>query len=38
MAKLSEIVRKIKKQTNCYLIQEGGNHEIWLNPDTGKEF
>ena len=23
---------------NCYLFREGRNHEIWLNPDTGKEF
>ena len=38
MAKVSEIVKKIKKQTNCYLFREGRNHEIWLNPDTGKEF
>ncbi len=38
MAKVSEIVKKIKKQTNCYLLREGRSHEIWLNPDTGKEF
>lgn len=38
MSKVSEIVRKIRKQTNCSKIREGRNHEIWLNPDTGKEF
>ena len=38
MPKVSEVVRKIKKQTNCYLLREGANHEIWFNPDTGKEF
>ena len=38
MAKVSEIVKMIKKRTNCYLLREGRNHEIWINPDTGKEF
>ena len=38
MAKVSEIVRIIKKHSHCYILREGGNHEIWLNPDTGKEF
>ncbi|MCI9619471.1 MAG: type II toxin-antitoxin system HicA family toxin [Dorea sp.] len=38
MAKVSEIIRIIKKQTNCYLLREGRNHEIWFNPDTRKEF
>lgn len=38
MARVSEIVKQIKKHTSCYLLREGGNHEIWLNPDTGIEF
>lgn len=38
MARVSEIVKKIKKQTDCHLLREGGNHEIWINPATGKEF
>ena len=38
MPTVSDIVRKIKKETNCYLLREGGNHEIWMNPDTGKAF
>ena len=38
MAKVSEIVKMIKKETHCYMIREGANHEIWLNPDTGEEF
>lgn len=38
MAKVSELVKKIKKQTNCYILREGSNHEIWLNPNTGKIF
>lgn len=33
----SEIKRKLSK-TKCYKIREGKNHEIWINPDTGKEF
>lgn len=38
MPKVSEIVRKIKQNTNCFFLREGSNHEIWVNPDTGKEF
>ena len=38
MSTASEIKRKIKKYTNCYLVREGANHEVWMNPDTGKEF
>ena len=38
MAKVSEIVKKIKKNTRCFLIREGANHEIWYNPDTNVEF
>lgn len=35
MAKVSEIIREIKKQTNCYVLREGRNHEIWIDPDAG---
>lgn len=38
MAEVSEVVRKIKKKTRCYLLREGRNHEIWSDTDTGKEF
>ncbi|MBR1633685.1 MAG: type II toxin-antitoxin system HicA family toxin [Lachnospiraceae bacterium] len=38
MPKVSEIVRKIRRETNCYFLREGGNHEIWFNPDTGAKF
>lgn len=35
--KASEIKRKVSK-TKCYKVREGTRHEIWLNPETGKEF
>ncbi len=38
MATVSEIVRKIRSNTNCYLLRQGSNHEIWKNPDTGVVF
>ena len=38
MATVSEIKRQIKKRTKCYVLREGSNHEIWLNPDTGEMF
>ena len=38
MPKVSEIVKRIKRETDCYFLREGGNHEIWINPDTGKVF
>ncbi len=38
MATVAEIVRKIRRYTDCYMIREGSNHEIWLNPDTGEQF
>ncbi len=38
MATVGEIVKLIKKKTRCYLLREGCNHEIWINPDTGEEF
>lgn len=33
-----ELKKKIKKETDCYLLREGTNHEIWINPHTGAEF
>jgi predicted RNA binding protein YcfA (HicA-like mRNA interferase family) len=38
MAKVSEIIRKIKKYTNCYIIRHGAEHDVWINPDTGISF
>jgi len=38
LAKVSEIIKQIKKYTNCYFLREGGQHEIWFNPDNEKEF
>ena len=38
MAKVSEIVRKIKKYTKCYIIRHGAEHDVWINPDTNVTF
>lgn len=38
MAKISEIIKEIQKKTSCYKVREGSRHEVWINPDTGKEF
>jgi predicted RNA binding protein YcfA (HicA-like mRNA interferase family) len=38
MATASEIKRLILKKTNCHFFREGTNHEIWINPNTGKKF
>ncbi|SCY69585.1 type II toxin-antitoxin system HicA family toxin [Butyrivibrio sp. INlla14] len=38
MATVSEIVRKIKRKTNCYILRHGAEHDIWINPDNGIEF
>lgn len=38
MAKVSEVIRKIRKHTNCYIVRHGAEHDIWLNPDTGVQF
>ena len=38
MATVSEIKRRIRKETNCYFLREGANHEIWYNPNTGEKF
>ncbi len=33
----SELKRQLKKN-GCYLLREGGNHEIWYSPITKKQF
>lgn len=33
----SELKRHLKK-SGCYLLREGGNHEIWYSPITNKQF
>lgn len=33
----SELVKELKK-IGCYKIREGGNHELWYSPITGREF
>ena len=38
MATVSEIIRKIKRKTKCYIVRHGAEHDIWLNPETGIEF
>ena len=38
MAKVSEVVRKIKKYTKCYIIRHGAEHDVCINPDTGLSF
>ena len=38
MPTASELKKRIKKNTNCYFLREGSNHEIWVNPETGEEF
>ena len=38
MAKVSEVVKKIRKSTNCYIVRHGAEHDVWLNPDTGMHF
>lgn len=35
--KTSEL-KKILKKNGCYLRRQGGNHEIWYSPITGKVF
>ncbi|MDE5884878.1 MAG: type II toxin-antitoxin system HicA family toxin [Oscillospiraceae bacterium] len=35
--KTSELKRILKKG-GCYKIREGGNHEVWYSPKTGKQF
>ena len=38
MPKVSEIVKRIRKETSCYKIRDGNKHEIWFNPVSGKKF
>ena len=30
--------KKLLKDAGCYLQKEGGNHEHWYSPKTGKAF
>lgn len=32
-----ELKRQLKK-SGCWILREGGNHEIWYSPITGKQF
>lgn len=32
-----ELKRQLKK-SGCWLLREGGNHEIWFSPITNKQF
>ena len=36
--KVSELIKLIKRETYCYKIRSGANHDIWFNPCTGAEF
>ncbi len=38
MASVAEIVKLIKKRTNCYIIRHGAEHDVWFNPDTAVSF
>ena len=38
MPKVSEILKRIIRETDCYMIREGKKHEIWYNPKTGEKF
>ena len=38
MATVSEIIKKIKRKTRCYIVRHGAEHDVWINPDTGVEF
>ncbi len=35
--KVSEM-KKLLKAIGCFKVKEGGNHEIWFSPKTGKKF
>ena len=37
MPKVSEKKRQLR-EIGCYKVAEGGNHEIWYSPVTGKRF
>lgn len=32
-----ELKRQLKK-SGCWIVREGGNHEIWFSPITNKQF
>lgn len=32
-----ELKKKLRK-AGCYIIREGGNHEIWYSPQTKESF
>ena len=34
--KTSELTRLIKK-IGCYMVEHGGEHDVWYSPVTGKE-
>lgn len=38
LATVGEVVRQIRRKTNCFFLREGANHEIWFNPNTGRKF
>ncbi len=35
--KYSELKRQLR-EGGCYVLRQGGNHEIWYSPSTGKRF
>ncbi|MBE6310578.1 MAG: type II toxin-antitoxin system HicA family toxin [Bacteroidales bacterium] len=35
--KVSELLRLLKK-AGCTIYRNGGNHDIWFSPITGKKF
>ena len=35
--KTSELVKKLKA-AGCEIVRNGGSHDIWRSPITGKEF
>lgn len=37
LLKYSELKKELRKQ-GCRLHHEGGNHEMWFSPKTGKFF
>ena len=32
--KVSELIKELKA-AGCYVVRQGGNHEIWYSPITG---
>lgn len=31
-------LKRLLKKIGCSVLREGGNHEIWYSPITGKQF